>query len=71
MPDEEGTHEKYEKLVEERDRLLEEREGLKQQASPTLAWLRRWLFTTDHKDVGILYFVTSIWFLLIGGVLAS
>lgn len=71
MPDEEGAHEKYEKLVEERDRLLEEREGLKRQVSPTLAWLRRWLFTTDHKDVGILYFVTSIWFLLIGGVLAS
>jgi cytochrome c oxidase subunit I+III len=31
---------------------------------------RKWLFTTDHKEVGILYFVTSLWFLLIGGILA-
>ena len=31
---------------------------------------RKWLFTTDHKEVGILYFVTSLWFLVIGGILA-
>jgi cytochrome c oxidase subunit I+III len=33
-------------------------------------WLRRWLFTTYHKDIGILYFVTSLWFGFIGSVLA-
>src|SRR5881397_4386939 len=34
------------------------------------AWLRRWLFTTYHKDVGILYFVTSLYFGFIGAILA-
>jgi cytochrome c oxidase subunit I+III len=34
------------------------------------AWLRRWLFTTNHKDVGLLYFFTSLYFGIIGGVLA-
>ena len=60
---EEPGHPDIEEIVEENKRL---REG----SSPTLAFLRKWLFTTDHKEVGILYFVTSIWFLLIGGVLA-
>ncbi|HMD78971.1 MAG TPA: cbb3-type cytochrome c oxidase subunit I, partial [Nitrososphaerales archaeon] len=33
-------------------------------------WLRRWLFTTNHKDVGTLYFFTSMYFGFIGAVLA-
>ncbi len=32
--------------------------------------VRRWLFTTNHKDVGILYFITSLYFLVVGGALA-
>jgi cytochrome c oxidase subunit I+III len=32
--------------------------------------VRRWLVTTNHKDVGILYIVTSLFFLLAGGMLA-
>jgi len=36
----------------------------------TTAWLRRWLFTTDHKDVGLLYFFTSLYFGVVGAVLA-
>jgi len=34
------------------------------------SWLRRWLFTTYHKDVGILYFVTALYFGFIGAILA-
>ncbi len=34
------------------------------------SWIRRWLFTTYHKDVGLLYFVTSLWFGFLGSVLA-
>ncbi|MDE1852701.1 MAG: cbb3-type cytochrome c oxidase subunit I [Thaumarchaeota archaeon] len=33
-------------------------------------WLKRWLFTTNHKDVGLLYFFTSCYFGIIGAVLA-
>ena len=33
-------------------------------------WLKRWLFTTNHKDVGLLYFFTSCYFGFIGAVLA-
>ncbi|WP_158298229.1 cbb3-type cytochrome c oxidase subunit I [Aeropyrum pernix] len=35
-----------------------------------LAWVYRWITTTDHKDIGLLYLVTSIAFLLIAGSLA-
>ncbi len=34
------------------------------------SWLKRWLFTTNHKDVGLLYFFTSLYFGFIGGILA-
>jgi len=33
-------------------------------------WLKRWLFTTNHKEVGILYFFTSCYFGFVGAVLA-
>jgi cytochrome c oxidase subunit I+III len=49
----------------------DETETIKAGYSPTLAWLRKWLFTTDHKEVGLLYFWTSIWFVAIGGALAG
>jgi cytochrome c oxidase subunit I+III len=43
----------------------EEEHGL-----PPLSSVKRWFITTNHKDVGILYIVTSIFFLLFGGILA-
>ena len=33
------------------------------------AWLARWLYTTNHKDVGILYIIGSMYFGFIGAVL--
>jgi cytochrome c oxidase subunit I+III len=33
-------------------------------------WIDRWLFTTNHKDVGLLYFFTSCYFGFIGAILA-
>jgi cytochrome c oxidase subunit I+III len=44
----------------------EEHEGY----AEAVSWIKKWLFTTDHKDVGMLYFVTALWYLLVGGLLA-
>lgn len=35
------------------------------------SWVKRWLVTTNHKDIGILYIVTSLFFALVGGSLAE
>jgi cytochrome c oxidase subunit I+III len=57
-------------MSQEIEKLVEENKRLREGYSPTLAWLKKWLFTTDHKEVGLLYFFTSLWFLAIGGLLA-
>jgi len=34
------------------------------------AWIRRWLYTTNHKDVGLLYLFSSFYFGFVGAILA-
>jgi len=37
---------------------------------PPKSSVKRWLVTTNHKDVGILYMITALFFLVFGGILA-
>src|ERR1041385_6322855 len=39
-------------------------------AHPTKKGLARWLTTTDHKEIGILYIWTGFLFFILGGIMA-
>ena len=54
--------------IEQRLTKIEKHVGVRRK--PAASWLKSWLLTTDHKRVGILYFVTAFYFLFIGGILA-
>lgn len=34
------------------------------------SWIRRWLVTTNHRDVGVLYILTAFYMAFVGGALA-
>ncbi len=36
----------------------------------TISWLKSWIMTTNHKRIGILYIVTSLYFFFVAGTLA-
>src|SRR5436309_9991071 len=44
--------------------------AMPQEYGSVRAFLKRWLTTTNHKEIGILYIVTSFSFFVAGGVMA-
>ena len=43
---------------------------MSQEAAHPLPWIRRYIFSTDHKVIGIQFLFTSLFMLFFGGLLA-
>lgn len=81
LQEHENLIKQHARLIEEHTKILEEAakaSGIRLKVTvtrlevevPRESFLKKWIFTTDHKEIGILYFITALWFLLIGGILA-
>jgi cytochrome c oxidase subunit 1 len=55
-----------EKLLKEAIRIREQEEQRHRIEGHVLPWYRRWLFSTDHKVIGLQYGITALCFLLFG-----
>src|SRR5215212_9397596 len=54
------------KILREAMRLQEEEDRLHAHDTHHLPWIQRWVFSTDHKWIGVQYGVTALCFLLFG-----
>ncbi len=54
------------KALLEAERVMREEERATQLHGHVLPWYRRWLFSTDHKVIGLQYGFTALCFLLVG-----
>src|SRR5918912_1469391 len=55
-----------EKLLKEAIRIREEEEAQHRLSGHHVPWIRKYVFSTDHKWIGVQYGITALFFLLFG-----